>query len=465
MNKNRHDEKLLARLVREAGDPSVSPDPHHTESLRTMLLDHLDPTAPADEVAERIGVEKAIPLIEKRSQTMKRIIKLAIAATILVALGIFTSWTVIDRGSSNLAFAEVAKALDNLPCATFEIKMEGKMVEDQPKITMTGKGSYLAPSLQRMEISVKMAGMPENGVGDSIMVIDQKAAKCLMLMPTLKCGMIMDTKKMREEMKKPGKFNPDMFEQVRQLVREGSLQSGDQVKNLGEKEIDGHTAVGFQVHSPNMDMTLWADPETARPVLIEASLDAFDDFKMVMDEFRYDVDLDPAWFSLEPPKGYTVQTMNLEMPTEKDLLRTLRIIAKHNKEKFPSQLKSNKEVLMALGAAIQPEMEKLLAKFPNYKPKPGEQPPAEMMAETMKTITPIQQKNMQGILFYMQLKPENDAHYTGGGVKLGTPSQPIFWYKPTDSNNYHVIYADLSVKTMTPEEIKKLPEASTEKVL
>ena len=66
---------------------------------------------------------------------------------------------------------------------------------------------------------------------------------------------------------------------------------------------------------------------------------------------------------------------------------------------------------------------------------------------------------MQGITFYEMLKPENDPHYVGGGVKLGTPDRPIFWYRPTGTDKYRVIYADLSVKDMAPDDVKKLPEA------
>ena len=57
------------------------------------------------------------------------------------------------------------------------------------------------------------------------------------------------------------------------------------------------------------------------------------------------------------------------------------------------------------------------------------------------------------------LKPENDPHYVGGGVKLGTPDRPILWYKPTGSEKYRVIYADLSVKEVPAAEAPKAPES------
>jgi hypothetical protein len=68
-------------------------------------------------------------------------------------------------------------------------------------------------------------------------------------------------------------------------------------------------------------------------------------------------------------------------------------------------------------------------------------------------------KCVPGLGFLNDLKPENDSHYAGKDVKLDTPDRPIFWYKPTGAEKYRVIYADLSVKDMTPDDVKKLPEA------
>jgi hypothetical protein len=45
----------------------------------------------------------------------------------------------------------------------------------------------------------------------------------------------------------------------------------------------------------------------------------------------------------------------------------------------------------------------------------------------------------------LELPDSADAHYAGRGVKLNTPSRPIFWYKPEGSARDRVILADLSV--------------------
>jgi hypothetical protein len=88
------------------------------------------------------------------------------------------------------------------------------------------------------------------------------------------------------------------------------------------------------------------------------------------------------------------------------------------------------------------------------------------MKAWMKAMMPLNQKltqkYMQGMMFYNMLTSQNDSHYVGGGVKLGTPDRPIFWYKPTGAEKYRVIYADLSVKELAPDDVKKLPEATAE---
>jgi hypothetical protein len=191
-------------------------------------------------------------------------------------------------------------------------------------------------------------------------------------------------------------------------------------------------------------------------------------------------------FSLEPPAGYSTQAVDMTMPVEEDLLRTLRTIAEHRKGLFPAKLGMNKEVMEAAMAGSMPEMDKAtgekmeaaankaLAKYggkEKLRAKYGNQLPPAIMAEIMKATMPLiqeqmqkqmplmMQKRMQGITFYTMLKPENDPYYVGGGVKLGTPDRPIFWYKPTGAAKYRVIYADLSVKELAAEEVKKLSKA------
>ena len=254
---------------------------------------------------------------------------------------------------------------------------------------------------------------------------------------------------------------------IRRLVREGNTGSGGKIESLGKKEIDGRMAVGFRTRNNMADMSLWADPQTAR--LVRVDFDRFfDTGHGVLRNFRYDMELDPALFSLEPPAGYTVQNMEAKRPVEDDLVNILRLIAEHNDDTFPPAIGANKEYMQAIQVVTQvemekfvkaPETEKLLQKLKDQYGKDQAGFMKAWMEETMPITQKLTQKYMQGVMFYNMLNSQNDSHYAGKDVKLGTPDRPIFWYKPTGAEKYRVIYADLSIKELTPDDVKKLPEA------
>jgi len=60
-----------------------------------------------------------------------------------------------------------------------------------------------------------------------------------------------------------------------------------------------------------------------------------------------------------------------------------------------------------------------------------------------------------GFIFVQLLKAENDWHYMGKNVKLGDSESPVCWYRPEGSETYRVIYGDLSVKDVAPENLPK----------
>jgi hypothetical protein len=62
---------------------------------------------------------------------------------------------------------------------------------------------------------------------------------------------------------------------------------------------------------------------------------------------------------------------------------------------------------------------------------------------------------MRDFMFYKNLEPKNDWHYVGKDVKFGDAESPVCWYRPTDSETYRVIYGDLSIRDVAPE---NLPE-------
>ena len=68
-NQFNSDDEVLACLVREAGDPSISPDPHYAETLRTTILGRVAASEAVAHVAETIREAPVIsPIILERTR-------------------------------------------------------------------------------------------------------------------------------------------------------------------------------------------------------------------------------------------------------------------------------------------------------------------------------------------------------------------------------------------------------------
>ena len=61
----------------------------------------------------------------------------------------------------------------------------------------------------------------------------------------------------------------------------------------------------------------------------------------------------------------------------------------------------------------------------------------------------------RGMLFHQMLESQSKWHYTGASVRLGDASTAVFWYQPQGSQDYRVIYGDLSVKDVAEADLPK----------
>ena len=134
----------------------------------------------------------------------------------------------------------------------------------------------------------------------------------------------------------------------------GTSGSGESFNSIGKKEIDGKTAVGFREASDAESMTLWADPQTSRLVRLLRRIRPLSKKRQttVMRNFRYDMELDPSLFSLEPPARYTTAV-------DDDLVYTLRFLAEHNNGIFPPEFGLS-NYMQPIQAAVQQERERLV---------------------------------------------------------------------------------------------------------
>jgi hypothetical protein len=222
-------------------------------------------------------------------------------------------------------------------------------------------------------------------------------------------------------------FN-DFFERLRDLLAKNRDVHDKEFTALGEKDIDGRRAVGFRFDSPLQMMTLWGDPATGLPVLVESVWSGVPRTEVTMSRFQLNADLKPDLFSTTPPPDYKTQSFEFDVskPTEASLIAALRMSTELNDGKFVDSLDTAGTQSLIIKKALRVKEDK------------QHDITTELMQQAM-TLG-------RGMMFPLELPESADAHYAGKGVKLDEPDRPIFWYKPEGSKNYRVIYADLSVK-------------------
>jgi outer membrane lipoprotein-sorting protein len=218
---------------------------------------------------------------------------------------------------------------------------------------------------------------------------------------------------------------------VRQIISQ--LQEG-QVEQLGEQVIDRQKAVVFVGKGRNEAVTIWADPQTALPIRIEAQIGQ--ELSFTMKNFEFNADVDESLVSMDVPDGYTLEKTNMDLgnSTEEDFIESLRIWA---------EIISDGTFPEAIGTeSAMKEMPTLVQKV-------------KAMELSEEKGSQIGMSFAKGMLFHQTLESQGRWTYAGAGVKLGDASKAIFWYQPQGSATYRVIYGDLSVKDVTPEDLPK----------
>ncbi|MGA1979538.1 MAG: hypothetical protein ABSG99_03085 [Sedimentisphaerales bacterium] len=334
-----------------------------------------------------------------------RITKLAVAAAIIVValVGVSQFFT------GTVTFADVIQPILNARTVVFDLVI-GKE-ETGPVMHDIVAGSRIRRTISNI---------------DTTMIIDLNDARMLILDPKNKSGVYADIKGPLQE----GTRNFVEFVR-RTIVNVKDLP----VQELGRQGIDGYEAIGFKVGGPNEEITIWADPQTAKPIRIELLL--MGQSLYILKNIEFDVPVDESLVSMDIPAGYTLLDKQFDMRqfSEQDFVTVLRFWAEYLLDgNFPQSL----------------SIEELMNLVPGIGDKIGQlQISDDEKAQLGMAFG-------RGLVFFQQLAPNGiDWHYAGGGVKLGDADVPVFWYRPKDSETYRVIYGDLSVKDAAPENLPK----------
>lgn len=316
------------------------------------------------------------------------------------------------ESSSKPAFAldELVENIMKAHTAQYDMEVT---VEGQP--TQAMKALYLEPSHFRQELL--------NGF---VNISDLQTGKVMGLDTVNKRATVFNMVKIPDSAK--GSTHLNQFESMRDALRQAMSDPDTNVTPLGESEVDGRKVLGFRFAIPLQPMTVWADPETKFPVRIESSFAGPPKTDVVMKNYEFNVELDESLFRLEIPEGYQIMELDVDASalTEEDFVIALRRCCESSDGEFPSGV----DLVSASKYSAA------------YVVKMGIDKDTGPTAEQLKEVLLIS----RGFRFAIMLGESSDAHYAGKGVKQGDASVAVFWYKPNETEDYRVLFADFSFK-------------------
>ncbi len=393
-------EKVVDRL-----NIDTQPNLAHREDLHRKML----ATFKEEQPATRTIVFRTL----RRTIMKSPVTKIAAAAAIIIAVLI----GFLTIGSPTPAFAEIIQPFLTARTASFQMSMD---FEGAP--TQTFDCLYSEPI--RMRQTSKEHG--------AVVISDLQLGKIISLIPAQKKAYVIELENMPEDQDQ-SEFN--MFESIRQRIQQAQESEDTSVDFLGEKQINGLTAIGYHVQKPSFDMTIWADPKTKLPVEITNNMGPA---TYTITDIVFDVELDESLFSLEIPADYTVHTRQVDAsdPTEEDLVNMFRLWAEHMDGQLPSAFEMS-----------------VITEFMQVQRKKMKEQGIEPTEESVLALQDIIQKINRGGMFVYTLPSDSNWHYVGKDVKFGEAEKPIFWYKSEGSPTYRVLYGDLSIKDVAPENL------------
>jgi outer membrane lipoprotein-sorting protein len=374
------------------------------------------PDGPSAEAAERIlDALRAAADSRVRPRPGRNVLRwvVRVAAVVAVGVALFAAAESLLRHPA-LAFGEVAQNLRDAHSLTYRVTVQSPRTKEPQTMLFRFK----EPGLFRSD-----------GSDGQVAVMDLRRGKTLILDAATRSALLLERKE------SGGNRPPEEDGGVRWLERLRRL-ADTEGEPAGRRRVGDTLAQGFRVKDAGdlfQDMTLWADPATRRPVLIEATVRAGDeDSHVAFSDFDFDPVLDDALFRLEPPEGYVLQKVETEtLSPEEAVARLLRLYAESSGGAFPPRL----DDWAAYGKAL-----------------PKKEPGKPLTAEDARTVLTLAR------VAKFVADRNGDYGYDPNGAKLGDAGRIVFWYRPRGAAAYRVVYGDLRVGDATADRLPAQPK-------
>ena len=388
-----------------------------------------------DDITSALGTSNRTESAQSKPKIWREIIKsrttkLAAAAAVIIIAALIINFQFSTSGVAWGALVEKIESVESVVYRlTTNVKMQGMPQGQTPK---TETIAYY---------SSEYGTRAENYINDQlsfIMYLNPKENIYVNVMPEQK-----------KVMRLIGK-SPDELKQIaekddpRVMVRH---MMSTEYKQLGRDNINGIDVEGIECTGPGImggmfeDATarLWVEIGTDFPVRIEIEgivSGGQMEMSMVMDDFQWNVELDPVLFVPDIPPDYTSSEMNLPEVNEGTAINALRLFAELTDGRYPGSL-----ALMTLMKEIP---EALVTKY------------GLRLIEKLDDYTNAIQNILPVGSFYAQLVgAEKEAVYYGDSVTAENPEAVLLRWKISDGY-YRVIFGDLTTSDVTTEQLAEL---------
>lgn len=231
--------------------------------------------------------------------------------------------------------------------------------------------------------------------------------------------------------------------------------SGEADEDLGSKLIGRIEAQGFRIAAEKVDpnligdgvLTVWVDPDSKLPVLIELKHPLWGVLRM--ENFQWDVSLEPELFDPQPPADYKELTPPAPDPDQQAAAITagLKIYAEAFDGRYPPVEKIYGDLISA----------SLSRKLGLPDPIFGDPASAKKLREH--EAYPRYREASRGIAEINGIQRENpDSAFFGKTVGPDDAEKLLFYWK-LDDGSYRVIFGDLKSETATAARLGGLLES------
>jgi len=232
------------------------------------------------------------------------------------------------------------------------------------------------------------------------------------------------------------------------LVEKLGVFSSEAARNLGQRQIDGRAARGFEIEARKIDpdaydgrVEIWLDSDTNLPLTIRYRMDTTPPATLTMRDFHWNVDVDPKLFDATPPPGYKDATPKRTPPEEqlRDITEALATYAELV-GKYP-------QAKVVYGDVTRDEMYRIIGI------KGGLSTPEQTRSDKYARVL----KAMKGFATLNDevFRNNPDGAYHGLNVGPKNANTVLLRWK-LDDGRYQVIYGDLRNAVVTAEQLRAL---------